>query len=273
MKNYVWLPSEFQSHLRKILYLYILRHCLARTLSYLYAAIPLNSFPVITFRIANENHGVLGGEIISANVKAVVLIESTRYDDQVDEDLAKQIHLNRMKRTTKDGTPKLRKAASKKAGVSKNSERMTITDRSLIETLSTEDETAMSSHSNRSTDNAISYLQGLNALANRAKSGKKMKVDEEEGTGSKIVPRMVFTTLKLETSEHPLFKRIWRFKHHINQDSPLLTSEAQKAILENGGHWPHEWNNHEAVRKAIRFNQMVVSFTGISNISGGKLVM
>lgn len=222
---------------------------------------------MITFRIANENHGVLGGEIISANVKAVVLIESTRYDDQVSEDLAKQIHLNRMKRTSKDGTPKLRKTASKKTG----SERTTITDRSSIETLSTEDETStLSSHSNRSTDNAISYLQGLNALANRAKHGKKMKVDEEEGTGSKIVPRMVFTTLKLETSEHPLFKRIWRFKHHINQDSPLLTPEAQKAIMENGGHWPHEWNNHEAVRKAIRFNQMVVSFTGISNISGGE---
>ena len=83
---------------------------------------------------------------------------------------------------------------------------------------------------------------------------------------------MVFTKLDLETSEHPLFKRIWRFKHIINPDSPLLTSEAQKAIMDNKGNWPREWNTHEAVRKAIRFNQMVVSFTGISNISGGEFI-
>lgn len=41
--------------------------------------------------------------------------------------------------------------------------------------------------------------------------------------------------------------------------------------MENNGNWPWEWNNHEAVRKAIRFNQMVVSFTGISNISGASV--
>jgi len=106
-----------------------------------------------------------------------------------------------------------------------------------------------------------------------------MKIDEEEDQGgaddldnsSRIVPRMVFTKLKLETSEHPLFKRIWRFKHVIDQDSPLLTPEAQRAIMNNGGTWPEEWNHAKAVRKAIRFNQMVVSFTGISNISGASV--
>ena len=99
-----------------------------------------------------------------------------------------------------------------------------------------------------------------------------MKIDdeeEEEGAG-KVIPRMVFENLKLETSEHPLFKRIWRFKHVIDQTSPLLSAEAQKAITDNNGCWPREWNNHNDVRRAIRFNQMVVSFTGISNISGGE---
>jgi len=130
-----------------------------------------------------------------------------------------------------------------------------------------------SSSRGRGTVNAMNYLQNLNTLAHRATFGaKKMKIDEEEGgSGSKIVPRMVFTKLELETSEHPLFKRIWRFKHIIGQDSPLLTCEAQRAIMNNGGHWPHEWNNYRDVRKAIRFNQMVVSFTGISNISGASV--
>ena len=99
-----------------------------------------------------------------------------------------------------------------------------------------------------------------------------MKIDDEEedeGSG-KIIPRMVFENLKLETSEHPLFKRIWRFKHVVDQTSPLLSAEAQTAIMDNNGCWPREWNNHNDVRRAIRFNQMVVSFTGISNISGGE---
>ena len=144
------------------------------------------------------------------------------------------------------------------------------------ETAPPEEDACPSERSKRGTENQapMAYLQGLNALANRTLRVRKRKIDEEESPGgSKIVPRMVFTKLDLETSEHPLFKRIWRFKHIINQDSPLLTSEAQKAIMDNDGNWPRQWNNHKAVRKAIRFNQMVVSFTGISNISGGECIV
>lgn len=242
-------------------------------------------FPVITFRIANEMHDTLGGEIIGASVNAVVLIESTKYDDQVSEDLAKQIALHRMKRSNHHATSgaRSRKAASmrnmklysndsdsERGSETTQSERMS--DRTN-DSLSLDEDTSSPEKARRgSSDNAMTYLQSLNMLAYKARFGtKKMKIDEEEGTGSKIVPRMVFTKLELETSEHPLFKRIWRFKHIINPDSPLLTSEAQKAIMHNNGNWPREWNNHKAVRKAIRFNQMVVSFTGISNISGASV--
>merc|ERR1719356_233247 len=104
-------------------------------------------------------------------------------------------------------------------------------------------------------------------------NNKKMKIDDEEETceSKRIVPRMVFTNMKLEPSKHPMFKRIWRFKHIIDQDSPLLKAEAQKVIVDNNGCWPQEWNNHQDVRKAIGFNQMVISFTGICNISGDKV--
>lgn len=233
-------------------------------------------FPVITFRIANELHNTLGGEIISANVKAVVLIESTKYDDQVGEDLEKQINLDRKIRKSKDAkaATKLRKSASKRTSANDTDRQSDLMSERTIDESISEDGTYSSDSSKKKSDNAMTYLQSLNALAYKAKSplgGKKMKIDDEEVSGSKIVPRMVFTKLELETSEHPLFKRIWRFKHIINQNSPLLTAEAQKAILENNGNWPWEWNNHEAVRKAIRFNQMVVSFTGISNISGASV--
>lgn len=222
-------------------------------------------FPVITFRIANEQHSTLGGEIINANVKAVALFESTRYDDEVSEDIAKQIAQDRMKRRSKD-VPKMRKAS--KTGRSSG----TSTERTN-DTASLDEDSNLSESSGRSslqeTDNALALLQGLNALTHKARFGKKMKIDEEEGsTSSKIVPRIVFTKLELETYEFPLFKRIWRFKHHLNPDSPLLTAEAQQAIIDNGGHWPWKMNNHAAMRNAIQFKQMIVSFTGISNISG-----
>lgn len=259
-------------------------------------------FPVITFRIANEMHDVLGGEIISASVNAVVLIESTKYEDQVSEDLTKQINMHRLRReSTARGsitsTTKLRKTVSQSRLFLGGESERNLTERTTLSSVRSTDDMArleenetssslsLSENSRpRSADsnNAMTYLQVLNSIAHRARSSgssKKMKIDEEEDQGgaddldnsSRIVPRMVFTKLKLETSEHPLFKRIWRFKHVIDQDSPLLTPEAQRAIMNNGGTWPEEWNHAKAVRKAIRFNQMVVSFTGISNISGASV--
>jgi len=94
--------------------------------------------------------------------------------------------------------------------------------------------------------------------------------DFSSRSASKIVPRQIFTKLNLEKHEHPLFKRIWRINHVINSNSPLLTDEAKQAITANNGDWPKEWNTHNAVRNAIRFNELVVSFTGVSNLTGGK---
>ena len=189
--------------------------------------------------------------------------------------------MDRMKRASvseHSTRAKLRKAASSKKLLNSDSTRTTQTERTAALSERTHDTSSSVEDGSLDTSegSALTYLQGLNALAGKAKSplSKKIKIDEdeEESGSSKIVPRMVFTKIKLETSEHPFFKRIWRFKHIINQDSPLLTPEAQRAIMNNNGKWPWEWNNdYNAVRKAIRFNQMIVSFTGTSNISGGKL--
>ncbi|KAL7437672.1 hypothetical protein ACHAXH_003191 [Discostella pseudostelligera] len=95
--------------------------------------------------------------------------------------------------------------------------------------------------------------------------------DFSSRSASKIVPRQIFTKLNLEKHEHPLFKRIWRINHVINSNSPLLTDEAKQAITANNGDWPKEWNTHNAVRNAIRFNELVVSFTGVSNLTGAPV--
>lgn len=63
-----------------------------------------------------------------------------------------------------------------------------------------------SSSERRKTENFVACLQCLNSL--EVSEVQEMKIDEEEGSGSKIVRRMVSTKLKLETSEHTLFKRM-----------------------------------------------------------------
>jgi hypothetical protein len=219
-------------------------------------------FPVLEFRIANELHNTIGGEIIGSQVNAVVVIESHRASDEVSEDLAKQIKMDRLKRTVKEKHVKKRKG-SKQDDVSQ----MSLNDlstRSHDSTTSTatEDDTTSSSRTS-------AYLHGI---ANRARhfGAKKMKIDEEDSS-SQIVPRMVFSPLTLDNTEHPLFKRLWTFRHVLDQDSPLLSAAARQKVLENNGAWPLEWNNQDAIRTAVRFNQIIVSFTGVSNISAASV--
>jgi len=224
-------------------------------------------FPVLEFRIANEKHSLVGGEILSSKVNAVVLMESTRNEDRVSDDLAKHIRNDRDKRRP-DASPRTRLRKKRTGRLDDNSDH----SRATIGTLASADdrETLSSAGSVRSLD-AATYLQFLSKRALGVNQKQKIDEEDEVEDSSRIVPRMVFTKMKLETSEHPMFRRIWRFKHVIDQESPLLTAEAQRAIAENGGHWPTEWNNHHDVRRAITFNQMVVSFTGISNISGASV--
>jgi hypothetical protein len=215
-------------------------------------------FPVLEFRLANKLYKLAAGEIIGAQVNAVVVIEGQQDGEEVGEELAKQINNERLKRITR----------AKKAY-------LTPTPYGSV--------TELSSHSNesyatdttsiRSTSLPIAYLQSLAAFdkKNHFFGNKKMKIDEEESGSSVIVPRMNFSKLSLDHAEHPFFHRLWTFRHTIDGDSPLLSTAAKQRILENGGLWPREWDNKEAIGHAIRFNQIIVSFTGVSNISAASV--
>mmetsp|Transcript_16060 Transcript_16060/g.32083 ORF Transcript_16060/g.32083 Transcript_16060/m.32083 type:complete len:729 (+) Transcript_16060:122-2308(+) len=234
-----------------------------------------NAFPVLEFRIANELNETVGGEIIDANVNAVVILESNESNDEVSNDLARQIELNRKKRAAKEAGAKMRKSAAMKTVNTVPQATRSDSTRSVesVDSTSTSDETAsMRSTKNKNTLSASTILQGLNPLVSSVQNTlglQKMKIDEE--TSSSIVPRMVFSKLELDNSEHPFFKRCWTFRHTIDQNSPLLSNAARDTIMENGNKWPLEWNNPESIRKAIHFNQIVVSFTGVSNISAASV--
>lgn len=223
-------------------------------------------FPILEFRLANEHHSVVGGEIIGANVSVVVLQESTNDKEfEVDTGMAKQIAINRMRR--ENARSSLRRTGTRKSE-QLFSERST--DTSSTREISLGSESSEGSRGRHSVaDAATAYLQGLNTLAHRATTfgAKKIKIDEETADSSRIVPRMIFSKLSLDSTEHPLFKRVWGFRHVIDENSPLLTKEARQKIMMNGGHWKWEWNTPEYIRKAVHFEELIVSFTGVSTLS------
>ena len=57
----------------------------------------------------------------------------------------------------------------------------------------------------------------------------------------------------------------------MDQTSPLLRPEAKELIRFNNGHWPNELNNANALRASISFDQILVSFSGTSNVDANSV--
>eukprot|EP00554_Chaetoceros_debilis_P004513 CAMPEP_0194080590 /NCGR_PEP_ID=MMETSP0149-20130528/6571_1 /TAXON_ID=122233 /ORGANISM="Chaetoceros debilis, Strain MM31A-1" /LENGTH=676 /DNA_ID=CAMNT_0038762341 /DNA_START=116 /DNA_END=2146 /DNA_ORIENTATION=+ len=76
-----------------------------------------------------------------------------------------------------------------------------------------------------------------------------------------------FLRVNLEEASHPFFNRVWHGRHVLNQDSPLVSVVARRKIEKNGGFWPEEYNNPAKVREHLRFSSVIITMTGISNVS------
>lgn len=201
-------------------------------------------FPVLSFRLANEMHDVMGGEIISACLNAAVIIENDR-KHQVSDDMTRQINRDRELRMRSS----LFKTGSESELFSTH-HRATVTERMSDRSSGWDNQTRKSKLSSFFT----SAIMKMN--------------EEEEMSDTKMPLPLINSKLELDEPEHPIFKRVWKLNHIIDADSPLLTAEAKTEITNNYGQWPHDWNNHQAVRRAVLFKQLVVSFTGLSNITG-----
>ena len=99
-----------------------------------------------------------------------------------------------------------------------------------------------------------------------------MAVDEGEGVENhRMAPRRIFSPLEVITDGHPFFRRTWNIRHVCNEHSPLLSSHIRAMIADNHGFWPRELNSYGAVREAINFHEIIVSFSGTANASGSSL--
>jgi hypothetical protein len=89
--------------------------------------------------------------------------------------------------------------------------------------------------------------------------------------GSDLVPQRIFCNLEVDSPAHPLFKRVWYFRHTLDQNSPLLSQEAKQLIAESNGFWPEELNNYQAIRRNLHFHEIIVNVSGTGNATGSSV--
>ena len=78
--------------------------------------------------------------------------------------------------------------------------------------------------------------------------------------------------VNLVDCEHPFFGRVWQAVHILDASSPLLTSSAREKIRQNHGEWPDHWlTSPERIRKKLDFQSLVVSVSGVSNVSASTV--
>ena len=89
----------------------------------------------------------------------------------------------------------------------------------------------------------------------------------DDDLSSILVNKHIFSKMEIEASEHPFFRRVWVARHRLDADSPILKNRVRRLIRKNGNRWPTKLSNARDIRNSLQFNQILVSLTGVSNIS------
>jgi len=81
-----------------------------------------------------------------------------------------------------------------------------------------------------------------------------------------------YVRVNLQDFEHPFFGRVWHGVHVLDGTSPLLTNVARQMINANGGSWPENWfASPIKIRKKLDFQGLVVTVSGLSNVSASSV--
>ncbi len=89
----------------------------------------------------------------------------------------------------------------------------------------------------------------------------------DEDPTSTLVTKRILSKMHLESTDHPYFQRVWLARHILDEHSPLLTPRVRRLIKRNHGNWPEELDSFEGVRNSLKFNQIIVSFQGVCNVT------
>lgn len=119
-------------------------------------------------------------------------------------------------------------------------------------------------------------IQAVNDLCNRGGGEMIDAVMKVVGVrmqmkGGKI-SYVQYVKVDLVDEVNPFFARVWHGNHVLDQSSPLLTANARKAIERNGGAWPTSWfKSPEKMRRKLDFHSLIVTVSGISNLSASSV--
>jgi hypothetical protein len=195
--------------------------------------------PLLEFRVINRLHSEMGGEIIDATMNIVASIDEKQASDALRNSAS-----NPRRRGKKGKRRGLRRGKSRKRATSPEFKHISL-------------------HKYKCAKDSLETMFASAAHKNNQRM-------DEDPTGM-IVPRRIFAKLEIESPEHPFFKRVWLARHALDHHSPLLRQEARELVRLNGGHWPHELNNAEAVRASVHFDQILVSLSGTSNVDANSV--
>lgn len=92
-----------------------------------------------------------------------------------------------------------------------------------------------------------------------------------EDATSRLVTKHIFSKMLVEAGDHPFFKRVWLARHVLDENSPIVKPRVRRQIRKSGGSWPDRLNSHAAIRESLKFNQILVSLNGVSNVSASDV--
>ena len=221
--------------------------------------------PVLEFRIVNRLFDEVGGEIMDATLNVVANVDANEVDPVVSERTS----------SVRQDSSASKSFYFKRSGVqdsaSVRSASTTRSDHNGDE--NSQRTTGASLQSN--TDTLLSRIAVRKfldiAVASRHVHEADQHVIEHEDPSSHLVSKHIFATMMIQAGEHPFFKRVWLARHVLDDTSPLLTPRTRRLIRKCDGYWPEHLNNYEGVRQSLKFNQILVSLNGVSNVSASDV--
>jgi hypothetical protein len=92
------------------------------------------------------------------------------------------------------------------------------------------------------------------------------------GTSHTLSRNQLYYKVDIEAPDHPFFKRVWVVRHILNDKSPIVKQRVKTAIRRNNGRWPYsKLNTYENIKQSLHFNHLIVSLTGVSNVSASTV--
>jgi hypothetical protein len=232
--------------------------------------------PVLEFRMANLSHSARHGQIINGNISTVATIdiENAMLQNKLQQD--------------KQFRNALQSTRNLMSGSNKTTSKFSSIHRSGISHGNGEESTHESLKKQVSIGSTVikNFCQHAISKANLASIIRKNNHGPEAvGDLSKSIyiqadlhidndnPNLVFADISMDPNSHPYFRTTWGVTHTLDEKSPLVTKSARTRIEENQGFWPNDLNNEKGVEESIDFDQLLVSFRGMSKVSGSDVYL